>query len=117
MKNINILVTLLLSAFLLVSCGKDDSVSGTSGQAAAPAEVAEATQDDLPWSSLNETQKIVLSVGEIVWSSIPLERRREMAAVADRWTQTGAEEQYKILNELRGYAGAPPVGPSAKAKK
>ncbi|MGE0451634.1 MAG: DUF3106 domain-containing protein, partial [Vicinamibacterales bacterium] len=69
--------------------------------------------DPMPWSSLTDWQRLVLSVGEPVWSDIPVEVRRNMLAMADRWTQTEAADQWKMLNELRDYAGLPHVGPDA----
>lgn len=114
MKNIGSLVALLVSVLLVSGCG-DDSANQTSDAASsASQEIAASAADDLPWSSLNETQKSVLSVGEMVWPKIPVEKRREMLSVADRWNQISGDEQYKMINELRDYAGAPHVGPNAK---
>lgn len=116
MKNIGSLVALLVSVLLVSGCGDDSANQSSDSANSASQEVATSASaaDDLPWSSLNQTQKSVLSVGENVWPKIPVEKRREMLSVADRWSETPADEQYKMINELRDYAGAPHIGPSAK---
>jgi hypothetical protein len=114
MKNMVSLVALLVSLLLVSGCG-DDAADQASGNVTPTAQVAvPAVVDELPWSSLNDAQKSVLSVGETVWSMIPVEKRREMLAVADRWNQIEAADQYKMLNELRDYAGVPHIGSDTK---
>jgi len=110
MKNMVSLVALLVSLLLVSGCG-DDAADQAAGNVTPTAQVTvPAVVDELPWSSLNAAQKSVLSVGETVWPTIPVEKRREMLAVADRWNQTEAADQYKMLNELRDYAGVPHIG-------
>jgi len=116
MKNIVSLVALLVSALLVSGCGDDSANQSSDVAAPVSQEVAApvSTADDLSWDSLNELQKSVLGVGEKVWPNIPLEKRREMVAMADNWTKTSAADQYKMLNELRDYVGIAHIGPAAK---
>jgi hypothetical protein len=106
------ILTIAISATMLTGCGKEEEkkTSAASFQTTASTTAATSTpnidsksKSAIEWSSLNETQKAVLSIAEIVWPTIPAEKQKSFMEAADKWTSTSPDDQRKVLDDLRTY--------------
>jgi hypothetical protein len=70
----------------------------------APAKATAAAS--IPWASLDANQKSVLSIGETVWPTIPVEKQKSFMTGADNWRKTSPEDQKKLIDELKTYINA-----------
>lgn len=70
----------------------------------APAKPAASA--GIAWASLNANQKSVLSIGERVWPTIPVEKQKSFMEGADKWNKTAPEDQKKLIDELKAFRDA-----------
>lgn len=74
--------------------------------ASKTAPVKPAASAGIAWASLNANQKSVLSIGERVWPTIPVEKQKSFMEGADKWNKTSPEDQKKLIEELKAYRDA-----------
>jgi alginate O-acetyltransferase complex protein AlgJ len=79
-------------------------IANTSVAASSEAKVStKAIIGVVPWESLNDQQKSVLSMLEEVWILIPTEKQKSFMLDADKWFTMQPEEQGKVIADLERY--------------